>query len=510
VSGIVLAQNVVAATPPTPYYFNASRWVWTGKGDVEITLDNIRGYDREISTLKIVRIAILCIPAFLYDLIRMGVSRCMGSREVRPIVAPPLPVQQQALVPYVDPPTGPQERLDFLLNTVRIPEVILPIIMAYLPRERDVTLLNPEPSLRTIFPISEEMYHLVDIQRDISWKFWLEIRSKKEFSPSAIEGFNFLDFKGTNEEFLAAIDQFPNLKRLFPPELTNDRDATWVKAIQKLQNSLEEFRYITVLEPLPSASVIEALRECPHLTGLSLTKHLPHNQHAFPSQAMIALARKGQLKKLVLSMRNLQIGTLREFFRHCPLQHVNVSFDIGRAIDLPPDLFRELVLVSGNRPREQRLLNLSYRFDNLEDIWLRELPSCCPDLETLDVPVSYHQGSLFAELLPQWKELKSFTFDNMSNAQILTAVRGSSSLQMLRLHCSGSYDSATLEVVEELAKLDRPLVLNIGWQESNPILGLTEQQKTRLTERLKPYPHIRIIKTQEEADSFTRESSYEG
>jgi hypothetical protein len=383
------------------------------------------------------------------------------------------------------------------------------LVIAYLPQKQEASLVSQELSVETIFSFPKQMQDLVYVARglgNVNAELWGRIQEipNVERIYSNIEGFDFVAFFGgpdrPNEKFLELIEQFPRLKRLGLPDLRNDRDTTWVEAIQKRQGSLEEVHWTSSMGnlPFPGDSVIEALLECPRLKGLSMEHWSFLDRNIRNPKSWAALAQKGQLTRLRLHQFNFSPDVFRQFFQHCPLQHVDVRFVNGILPSLPADLIYDLARASESRPQGQKLLSLKYYAFNLREAHFRELVRCCPDLEYLEVPATLFQGNLFAELLPQWKQIKSFDFSAMSNVQILTTVRNTPSLQRIRIIIN-KYGNSTLDVVEDLAKLGRPLILDIGWLRNL----LTDQQKARLEQRLKPYPHMKIIKTVEEQDSMS-------
>jgi len=476
--------------------FQAARWVLTNDTTASITWDNVYDFDG-ITLTKIARIFLLTIPALVYDLARMAFHACFGTRVVQPIAAAKPPVERASALTVI-PEATKQEHTDLLLEQVQHITPLAALVIAYLPREKDLEHPTQEFSIEAIFSLNKEIEDcvLAGQLKYVDWKLWKRIQTipnaKRVVYPE-IQGFDFssADETFSNEQFLDVIKTLPHLKRLQAPAFDERVDETLIAAINILQGTLEEFHVWSGMEKrLPGDAVIQRLRECPQLTVLSLSNFLFDLNAGPNNESMIALAQKGQLKALDLSeVTTIDAQVYQAFFTLCPLEHVRIRFLYIAGLLLPdPALFRALIT-----SRHEHLLSLDYYAYNISDDDLRLLADRCPNLQHLDIPCGYSQTSLFERLFPQWKSLRSMDFSgNFSAEQIARMVQSSPTLQKIQLGVLSSYEPEKLRVFKLLGKLGRSLMVSYS------LLNNMEREKARIEQQMKEFPQIKLIRSLDE------------
>lgn len=310
-------------------------------------------------------------------------------------------------------------------------------------------------------------------------------------------------------EFLRWVKKLSHIKHLAIPDLVgrsiDELNTVLVTAINILQNSLEAIAITPSLinvnrdkeeddvSDFPGDALIEALQKCTHLTAMSMNASYSDNLSGPSEESMIALAKKGQLRRLeLINIRRFSSHVYQAFFQHCPLEDVRIHFPSNGLWEVTPsDFDRGNLLKTLIESRREALLRLEYiGFYHgemvVEDELIHDLVERCPNLELL--ALEPRQPVQFEKIFPRWKSLKAFQFINFSAEQIVRMTASSPSLQ--EIYINGGwlkdqlYNSLLLEVWKPLAQLNRPLIV---------VVGHNVFESDQMQEELKLYPHIKFI-----------------
>ncbi len=424
-----MSQPLAVRLPgvPQPYYFNASRWVWTGKSDLPITWNHIQSGDWQGITLgKVIKIAALFIPVFAYDLIRMAANLCFSKRTVVP--------QGNSL----------QRRNNIAMLNKCIPvEALLPIVLANLDEYTAVSNFEQTPEIQrqargyrdidfddVTGEMLDRIQQMSNSERLYSEVRGLDLRGKtmtdteflalvkslhkaqihtlhfppklhydtvvralEQIGQSHLRAIGFFGLSMTEEQFLKLLPKIPNLKQLldgphFPIE-AGFADATMIQMLQYFRNSVESVD----LWGTTDAHFTE-LVQCPQLKKLSFhcARSTQHPGVITANGPALQLAQRGQLTSFHLWAGGFPFSTLEQVCQRCPLTELTL------------DLYPKQMISDQGLPRlfqHTQQLQFFRRYVPLEDSDLRALAQHCRNLTSLSLNIFPDQVELFLELLPR-------------------------------------------------------------------------------------------------------------
>ncbi len=489
------------------YYFNASRWVWTGHSTLPITYDSIRlGDGQGITLSKITKIALLSIFAFVYDILVMAVEGRLLKKAGQWRVENTLSLkgallEQENLAAIVLSALRPEEARELFAQTSTVlgqaafyrshgelTDWNLNEISSY-PNANGI--LKSAQSLKLVKPLEASTF--LELVRKCSGLTAIAFprNTTVETIRQAIDSLDVnkikhVDFSSlalSDAEFFELIKKLPNLISFAAPSGLSDEQQ--IQVIGHLQNQLE-----AVSLKSGGDAVIRALCSCPRFTSFSIDGAEGGTQ---PTDASLnELAALQQLQRLTLhGLTLITSAALQAFCEQCPLQHL--SLDGLRGVSMIQGEMRDgwlsgLVQRSQGRLENQRLLSLELhqRVGSISEADLQAL-SGCSSLRVLSL-----KGLILVPNLTEFfpKNLEEFHFNDWSNDDtVICFVRNHPSIQSIHFEVFervSALDIITPYVIEKLGALNRPLTLHIRW------LGGTERVRE---EQFRRYPQLNIQAT---------------